>query len=955
MADTLFPSVALACASSSNTHMALPHEHFESNEEFQRLAEGMRSVLFCADMLLSADSLEALVSEAINLAESELGATGCRLFLREALSGQLRAFPAIPDGPLAFAEAARIASCLRQADENGSSWFYYTPQPQTSVPLQLGFPVRYRGATLGAFLTVAPLRTQLQTLVSVDALMSGALDEPRADALRETLAVYTAFLGPLLSQKRDEVALAASEHKYRVIFENSPEPMYVFDSDTLKFLEVNHAAVSHYGFSREEFLSMTLEDIRRPEDISDIAEVVNAVRASSRYVGDVSHRKRNGQIIDVEVAVHPIPFEGREAMLVIASDVTEKRRSEARMERLAAFPRFNPNPIIEFSSSGGILYANEAAYSMLASFNANDLREILMPDVAEILRTALETGRASLRHEMVIQGRNISWSFFPVPGLGTVHCYGGDITERISLEAQLRQAQKMESIGNLAGGLAHDFNNILTAVLGYSSILLGRKDLPPDIMAAARQISAAGQRASSLTRQLLTFSKKQTFSPRPTELNPLVLEMEAMLATLLGETISIRLDLSPDPLYVMGDPGMIEQIILNLSINARDAMAGSGAGGTLRIRTCLLETPPRSCALGFNEDFASLTGPVACMEVTDNGCGIPPETLARIFDPFFTTKEPGKGTGLGLATVYGILRQHKGCCQVDSTPGLGTTFRICLPLAEKPAPAPEAQVVAAAAALLARGAQRNGNGAPPLNGNGSPAANGKAPAVAGARRRGDSNSAFTANGAAADESTALPGRAPERHSGEISARRGTMALSAGAAEAELEATAVAGRSGASTAAPAGPAQRPIKVMLVEDEAAVREFARDVLLVHGCEVVEANHGLHALHLWKTHGAQVDILLTDIVMPHGISGRDLAAQLRADHPALSVIYTSGYAFDLMAPEKGDLPDDTVTPDGRPRGAVRFLAKPYTVQSLTSVVFEAYAASSAAAAAAAAATVG
>ncbi|MEZ0295708.1 MAG: ATP-binding protein [Candidatus Methylacidiphilales bacterium] len=825
-----------------------PHQHVMEPE--QSLSDGMRSVLFCADMLLSADSLDALVTEAITLAESELGAMSCRLFLREALSGQLRAFPNIPDGPLAFAEAARIASCLRQADENGSSWFYFTPQPQVGGPLQLGFPIRYRGATLGAFLTLAPLRPSVVAnngahLLDVDALMSGALDERRADALRETLAVYTAFLGPLLSQKRDDVALAASEHKYRVIFENSPEPMYVFDADTFRFLAVNHAAVSHYGFSREEFLGMTLQDIRRPEDISDITTVVAAVRRHSRHVGDVSHRKRNGQIIDVTIAVHPIPFEGREAMLVIATDVTEKKRSQARMERLAAFPRFNPNPIIEFSATGSILYANEAAYSMLNTFGGNDLREILMPEVSELIRISLATGRASLRHELLIQGRTISWSFFPVPGLNTVHCYGGDITERMSLESQLRQAQKMESIGNLAGGLAHDFNNILTAVLGYSSILLGRKDLPPEVMAAARQISAAGQRASSLTRQLLTFSKKQTFSPRSTDLNPLVLEMEPMLATLLGETIRIRLDLSPEPLHIMGDPGMVEQIILNLSINARDSMASSGAGGTLKIRTFLLDTPPRNCALGFNADFAALTGPVACMEVTDNGCGMPPETQARIFDPFFTTKEPGKGTGLGLATVYGILRQHKGCCQVDSVPGMGTTFRVCLPLADAPPvaepPPPEALV-------------RMMSGEPP--------------------------------------------RADEK-------------------------------------------PRPaIRVLLVEDEAAVREFARDVLMVHGCEVIEANHGLHALHLWKTHGSQIDILLTDIVMPHGMSGRELAAQLRAERPNLSVIYTSGYAFDLMGPDK---PEEAAAAGGSSQNspAPRFLAKPYTVQSLTGVVLEAQAA--------------
>jgi PAS domain S-box-containing protein len=246
-----------------------------------------------------------------------------------------------------------------------------------------------------------------------------------------------------------------------------------------------------------------------------------------------------------------------------------------------------------------------------------------------------------------------------------------DVTLQRRLEEQLRQSQKMEAIGQLAGGVAHDFNNILTVIHGHAS-LLAMAELNPNGARSAQQIVSAAERAAALTRQLLAFSRRQIIQPKKLDLNLTVGHMTDMLGRLLGEDVTLELNYSPSPATVEADSGMMEQVLLNLAVNSRDAMP---RGGKLAIRIAVVSVDPAHVELHPD----ARVGNFVCVSTSDTGCGIPKENLSRIFEPFFTTKEIGKGTGLGLATVYGIVKQHQGWIEVQSTLGKGTTFGIYIP------------------------------------------------------------------------------------------------------------------------------------------------------------------------------------------------------------------------------------------------------------------------------------
>ena len=488
-------------------------------------------------------------------------------------------------------------------------------------------------------------------------------------------------------------------------------------------------------------------------------------------------------------------------------DVTEGRIPETSMEKLAAFPQANPNPVLEFGPDGALTYANAAAWETTRGLGKEELPSILPPNAAEIARACLAGGQNKLREEVIVKGRTLTWSFFPILENRVVHCYGADVTEVRNLEAQFRNAQKLESVGRLAAGVAHDFNNLLTVIQGYAESLLARCQNDPVAVAGLRQIVDASQRAASVTRQLLTFSRKQVLQLRAQDLSSVLQNLGNMLGRLAGERIRIETHYAAGLPRVEADTAMIEQVVMNLVVNARDAM---GDGGRLTLATA---------AVDIDETHGgpdAYPGKFVRLTVSDTGCGMDRRTLERIFEPFFSTKEVGKGTGLGLATVYGIVKQHRGWVEVSSQVGQGTTFQVFFP------------ALVAAGAVVPR---------PP-----------SAPGVV--------------------------------------------------------------RGGQET------------ILVVEDEPVLRELVREILRQYRYRVLEAATGAEALRVWEQEGGRVDLLLTDIVMPEGMSGRELAQQLKQRKPALKVIYTSGYSPESLEMEPG-------------RGDAVFLAKPYLPPQLAQLV--------------------
>jgi two-component system, cell cycle sensor histidine kinase and response regulator CckA len=775
-------------------------------------------------------------------------------------------------------------------------------------------------------------------------------------ARRQLIAVSQSYGQVLAVAEEQAEAVRVSEEHYRSLFDSNPLPMWVYELETLRFLAVNQAAIRCYGYSQEEFLAMTIKDIRPAEDVPALLDVVRNIPCGFNTSITWRHLKKDGTIIDVEVTSHSLIFAGRSARIALANDITERkqaaeelRKSEERYRDLVENAR---DMIYTYDLEGNFTSINKAG-EMITGYSREEtskinIAQVVAPDYLEKARRML-TGRLAGKEEMIYDlevvakdGRRIAvevnarlvyqngvpcgvqgiarditerrrfeealqrqkeytghiisaaptlivgiardgtttlinraitrvtgyepgeivgenWWRILYPGeeyrqvdqlfeefnqgrgvvnyemtlttksggkrtiswnsvnrlneqgeISEIIGIGADVTEQRELEDQLRQSQKMEAFGQLAGGVAHDFNNLLTVINGYSDLLLRGLGTGEPIRLNVEEIRRAGERAASLTSQLLAFSRKQVLQPKVLKLNSVVADVDKMLRRLIGEDIDLLTVLEPSLGQIKADPGQIEQVILNLAVNARDAMP---QGGQLIIETANVY---------LDNEYARRhlfiqPGQYVMLALSDTGCGMNAETQERLFEPFFTTKEQGKGTGLGLSTVYGIIKQSGGDIWVYSKVGKGTTIKIYLPR------------------------------------------------VAG----------IVESDEARDAPTELP-------------------------------------------------QGRETVLLAEDEEQVRRIARVILEMSGYHVLEASGGDEALSIYKQHEGQIHLVMTDVVMPQ-MSGRELAQSLERLQPGIKVLYMSGYT------------DDAIVRHGLLDQEIAFLQKPFTPEALTCKVRE------------------
>ena len=520
--------------------------------------------------------------------------------------------------------------------------------------------------------------------------------------------IYTLFQQLQIHRMRRR--LIRGEELFRLISENAADMIAVVDMEGKRiFNSFSYEKV--LGYSMKELRESSSSEQIHPEDREKVRQAAEEARQTG--VGKpleyrVRHKDGTWRVLESTASVIRNSKGEPENLVVVNRDVTERRRSAEALRRSEAGFRSvvedAPYGIYRASLSGELVLVNSALEKMLGYSSQG-----------ELLRTNLGSGvyrypvehqklNETLLHQETVKDVEVEWkrkdgapiivrcSGCPIKDetgeVAYVEVFAEDITERRTLERQLRMAQKMEAVGRLSGGIAHDFNNLLGVIIGYSQVL--KRGLGPEHASFehAQEIEKAGQRAVSLTRQLLAFSRQQVLEPVVLNLNTLVSDMEKMLPRLIGEDIALKLELDAFLSQVKADPSQIEQVILNLAVNARDAMPD---GGKLLVQTANVNLDTTYT----HNHPGSRPGSYVMLRVTDTGTGIDPEIQSQIFEPFFTTKERDKGTGLGLATVYGVVKQSGGYIAVDSEKGKGASFSIYLPRLEQPVAHPIAPLPAA--------------------------------------------------------------------------------------------------------------------------------------------------------------------------------------------------------------------------------------------------------------------
>jgi len=637
---------------------------------------------------------------------------------------------------------------------------------------------------------------------------------------RDMLEFVSMQVGMAIERKRAEEALRESEATLQVFIDAIPEPALLVDPDGT-IVAANRAMTSRLGGGATDIVGRFAYDLLPPEIAAPRKrQILEVVRNGRAVVFEDATRGRS-YINYVYPVLDPAGAVSRVA--VFALDITDRKTAEEAVLRSEEQYRTlvdGVRDVIFALSPEGTVTALNPAFEELTGWTRHEwlgkpFAGLLHPDDvvrAETLLRAVSQDAGRPTAQLRIQTRageyrigefhaSLQRRGDEVIGiLGIVR----DITDRVRLEDQLRQAQKMEAVGRLAGGVAHDFNNLLTAISSYSELLLADLATEDPRRLDVVEIRKATERATALTRQLLAFSRRQVLQPKVLDLNGVISGAEQLLRRVIGEDIALATKLEPSLAAVTADAGQLEQVIVNLAVNARDAMQH---GGTLTLETSTVRIEAETQTA---EQSIVAPGRYVLLKVADTGAGMDAETKRHLFEPFFTTKERGRGTGLGLATVYGIVKQSGGFIWVDSEPGRGTTFRIYLPAADESARSPE-----------------SGEGARPQ---GRPA------------------------------------------------------------------------TGSET------------VLLVEDEDSVRAVARESLRRHGYAVLEAACAEDALAVSGDYDGEIELLLTDVVMP-GLSGRALADRLASARPGTKVLYMSGYT------------DAAIVQHGVLEPGLNYLQKPFT----------------------------
>ncbi len=643
------------------------------------------------------------------------------------------------------------------------------------------------------------------------------------------LQAVACHLWDISARKETEAALRASEARFRRIMDSNMVGIFFWHRDG-RVTEANGRFLEMIGYTRADlagggvnWVTMTPPEFR-PLDDHALGQL-QATGVCTPF--EKEYLCKDGSRLPILVGAATLEDQPDQGVCFII-DVQDRKRMEQDLLRernlLRTLIDHIPDYVYVKDIESRYLVNNWANARLIGVHPPEQIlgktaADFFPPDVARLYEeddeTILRTGQPILEAERPTVGadgvkrtmlatkvplRDTNGKIIGLVGISR------DITERLALEGQLRRAQKMECVGRLAGGVAHDFNNILTIIQGHASLLAGDA-LTTNRHQAAEEIIVAADRAASLTRQLLAFSRRSVIQPRNLDLNDTLNAMARILQRVLGEDIALEVRYASNLPPVFADPGMFDQVVMNLAVNARDAMPKGGRLDLSLRAVALTRAQADKMPDARSGTFVALT-------VRDSGCGIAPEHLEHLFEPFFTTKDVGQGTGLGLATVYGIVQQHHGWIAVESEVGHGTKFEIYLPASEKPL-----DPSAAPAKTILGGAER--------------------------------------------------------------------------------------------------------ILLVEDEEPLRELVHCVLESYGYHVTDAPSGLRALDVWREHQQRFDLLLTDIVMPDGVTGRDLADILKQQKPELRVLFSSGYSSDIIG-------KDFVLSDG-----LNFLQKPYNPQTLAETV--------------------